>query len=191
MPPVSHPLSLHDALPISQVRDRERRARHLLRAQLAVPCALREIARLDRDLAQALRMAVAQHRRDEPLVEGHRDADVRPMEHARSEEHTSELQSLTNLVCRPSPTPFPYTTLFRSPRFEIENVAPDISCARSLRFRARSARSRDSIAIWLRLFAWQSRSTGVMSPSSRATAMPTCARWNTRDRKSTRLNSSH
>src|SRR5688572_13847156 len=34
----------------------------------------------------------------------------------RSEEHTSELQSQSNLVCRP-PTPplFPYTTLFRSP----------------------------------------------------------------------------
>src|SRR5438046_2939728 len=38
----------------------------------------------------------------------------------RSEEHTSELQSLTNLVCRlllqlPPPLPlFPYTTLFRS-----------------------------------------------------------------------------
>src|SRR5262249_34922386 len=40
----------------------------------------------------------------------------------RSEEHTSELQSLTNLVCRlllprpPTPTLFPYTTLFRSSR---------------------------------------------------------------------------
>src|SRR5438046_2042824 len=34
----------------------------------------------------------------------------------RSEEHTSELQSLTNLVCRPRSTPLPYTTLFRSPR---------------------------------------------------------------------------
>src|SRR5437016_1824470 len=36
----------------------------------------------------------------------------------RSEEHTSELRSLTNLVCRllrPSSSPlFPYTTLFRS-----------------------------------------------------------------------------
>src|SRR5437016_4931534 len=33
----------------------------------------------------------------------------------RSEEHTSELQSLTNLVCRlPCTTLFPYTTLFRS-----------------------------------------------------------------------------
>src|ERR1039458_6792412 len=35
----------------------------------------------------------------------------------RSEEHTSELQSLRHLVCRllpPGPTLFPYTTLFRS-----------------------------------------------------------------------------
>src|SRR5690606_34294869 len=39
---------------------------------------------------------------------------------ARSEEHTSELQSRENLVCRllrpPSSTLFPYTTLFRSER---------------------------------------------------------------------------
>src|SRR5688500_1858968 len=38
---------------------------------------------------------------------------------ARSEEHTSELQSPCNLVCRllrpPRPPLFPYTTLFRSP----------------------------------------------------------------------------
>src|SRR5690348_10438186 len=34
---------------------------------------------------------------------------------ARSEEHTSELQSPVHLVCRPPPpTSFPYTTLFRS-----------------------------------------------------------------------------
>src|ERR1035441_3442541 len=34
---------------------------------------------------------------------------------ARSEEHTSELQSLRHLVCRPPrSTLFPYTTLFRS-----------------------------------------------------------------------------
>src|SRR5690606_3870177 len=35
---------------------------------------------------------------------------------ARSEEHTSELQSRENLVCRrpPSSSAFPYTTLFRS-----------------------------------------------------------------------------
>src|SRR5437899_1619194 len=40
----------------------------------------------------------------------------------RSEEHTSELQSLRHLVCRlllihpPNPPPLPYTTLFRSIR---------------------------------------------------------------------------
>jgi hypothetical protein len=62
------------------------------------------------------------------------------------------------------------------PRFEMENVAPDSSGARSFRFRARSARSRDSTAICARGFAWQSRKTGVMSPSSSATAMPMCAR---------------
>src|SRR5689334_5324291 len=34
---------------------------------------------------------------------------------ARSEEHTSELQSQFHLVCRPPSSPlFPYTTLFRS-----------------------------------------------------------------------------
>src|SRR5690606_2911416 len=32
----------------------------------------------------------------------------------RSEEHTSELQSRENLVCRPRTTVVPYTTLFRS-----------------------------------------------------------------------------
>ena len=62
------------------------------------------------------------------------------------------------------------------PRFEIEKVAPDSSWTRSLRFRARSARSRDSTAIRASGFAWQSRSTGVMRPSSSATAMPMCAR---------------
>src|SRR5262245_45866397 len=43
--------------------------------------------------------------------------DVRVLE-ARSEEHTSELQSLRHLVCRLLPPPrstlFPYPTLFRS-----------------------------------------------------------------------------
>src|SRR5262245_45363228 len=35
----------------------------------------------------------------------------------RSEEHTSELQSLRHIVCRPTRSPlFPYTTLFRSSR---------------------------------------------------------------------------
>src|ERR1039458_9325187 len=46
---------------------------------------------------------------------------------SRSEEHTSELQSLRHLVCRlllerrPPISPlFPYTTLFRSPRESVQ-----------------------------------------------------------------------
>jgi hypothetical protein len=66
------------------------------------------------------------------------------------------------------------------PRFEIEKVAPDSSCVRSFRCRARSARSRLSTATWASDFAWASRRTGVMSPSSSATAMPMWTRWKTR-----------
>src|SRR5207302_1254534 len=42
----------------------------------------------------------------------------------RSEEHTSELQSRENLVCRRSPrsTLFPYTTLFRSPEYRAQGI---------------------------------------------------------------------
>src|SRR5438132_1378363 len=47
---------------------------------------------------------------------------------SRSEEHTSELQSHSDLVCRPRFTLFPYTTLFRS--FLAVSPAP-ISLART------------------------------------------------------------
>src|SRR5262249_61817597 len=84
-PPALYPLSLHDALPISVVRGG----------------------------GSARRRALAAARRDGRCAVGRlRDAAVRPL-HAlgrarvpavdagrRSEEHTSELQSLTNLVCR-------------------------------------------------------------------------------------------
>src|ERR1039458_7060154 len=44
------------------------------------------------------------------------DIIIRELVEMRSEEHTSELQSLRHLVCRPPrSTLFPYTTLFRSP----------------------------------------------------------------------------
>src|SRR5262249_37436678 len=58
------------------------------------------------------------------------------------------------------------------PRFETENVAPESSGWRSLRARVRSIRSRASVAIWKSDFRSQSRSTGVMRPSSTATAIP-------------------
>src|SRR5207248_1819847 len=52
---------------------------------------------------------------------GNQSATRKPGPLIRSEEHTSELQSPYDLVCRlllpraPRPTLFPYTTLFRSP----------------------------------------------------------------------------
>ena len=63
------------------------------------------------------------------------------------------------------------------PRFEIENVAPESSWALSFRARARSARSRDSTAICASGLDSQLRSTGVIRPSSSATAIPMWARW--------------
>src|SRR5690242_1585446 len=64
----------------------------------------------------------------------------------RSEEHTSELQSHVNLVCRlllrrpPRPTLFPYTTLFRSTRPIVMRCRP----ARARRASTRTTRPRRS-----------------------------------------------
>src|SRR5437867_1030686 len=113
----TYTLSLHDALPISRpvpehtVGDvleplgviRQRRHTHLA-AQPVGP----------RDLADDHERAVAPDVR-----RGHRPI-LTSIRAARSEEHTSELQSPYDLVCRlllpppPTPTLFPYTTLFRS-----------------------------------------------------------------------------
>src|ERR1035438_4793019 len=63
----------------------------------------------------------------------------------RSEEHTSELQSLRHLVCRPISTLFPYTTLFRSPVQEIASAAqrPRKKTASFLTARAPPSRRAD------------------------------------------------
>src|SRR5262245_10017608 len=112
----SHTSSLHDALPILFGDDLQ-----FLDAFLFVT----------RDSSQAHQPA---HRRSHAADEVLADAagDVRIVVSRirgeglvgpfcglfRSEEHTSELQSLRHLVCRlllaPRPTPLPYTTLFRS-----------------------------------------------------------------------------
>src|SRR5690606_41828632 len=78
-PTAIYTLSLHDALPISSHAARS--CPHPVQdlQQPRVPALV-----ADGD-AQALRQAVAAHR---------------PHHHARSEEHTSELQSRENLVCR-------------------------------------------------------------------------------------------
>src|SRR5690606_41822809 len=87
-PPQTYPLSLHDALPIS-VLDRERQAGH-------APVAVVAGADLGLVHAQELRLGepgdVDLNAGARRLVQGGRER--------RSEEHTSELQSRENLVCR-------------------------------------------------------------------------------------------
>src|SRR5690606_41367577 len=81
--PAIYPLSLHDALPI-----------------WAVPVTLHHLRALDAELADlAGRQDVAILVLDAGIGGGHRQAD-RTVVRGRSEEHTSELQSRENLVCR-------------------------------------------------------------------------------------------
>ena len=61
------------------------------------------------------------------------------------------------------------------PRFEIENVPPMYSCGFSFFSRARAARSFISAAICASPLVCASRTTGVISPPSIATATDTCA----------------
>src|SRR5699024_12787349 len=74
-PPAPHPLSLHDALPI---------------------CAARPVARRE----PSARAARPLRRDGFPLRARSRTASVVPGRFFRSEEHTSELQSRFDLVCR-------------------------------------------------------------------------------------------
>src|SRR3954452_25622921 len=62
----------------AEVRDGERRARQLGRADLAVADLLGQRARLRRDLAEALAVGVEDRRDDERALAGDRDADVDP-----------------------------------------------------------------------------------------------------------------
>src|SRR3990167_7248398 len=78
-------------------------------------------------------------------IRGVQDESQRAM---RSEEHTSELQSQSNLVCRPfflmirrppRSTLFPYTTLFRSRSRSAPPRAPSRSPSRSAACRTRAS----------------------------------------------------
>ncbi len=64
------------------------------------------------------------------------------------------------------------------PRFEMLKVAPVYSSGWSFFSRARPASSRTSAPIWAAPLRSASRTTGVMRPSSTATATPTWTRWN-------------
>src|SRR2546426_5904846 len=92
-------LSLHDALPISRDhRPRQRRDREglpLQRGRLGVDGALQ------RDRAAARRRPVERPGTGRSPLLDRVDAEApRSLRPARSEEHTSELQSPCNLVCR-------------------------------------------------------------------------------------------
>ena len=64
------------------------------------------------------------------------------------------------------------SSMSNMPRLETLNVAPVYSSGASRRARARSARAFDSAVISSRPFRSAFRMTGVMSPSSIATAIP-------------------
>src|SRR5437870_5471269 len=112
----TYPLSLHDALPIYP-RAFDPARRPVRQGQLR-----RDSSRSSR--VRALRPREGRLHRGSPaqarpvrMRQGRHDVSGRDRG-ARSEEHTSELQSRGHLVCRlprpPRPTLFPYTTLFRS-----------------------------------------------------------------------------
>src|SRR5437870_601649 len=116
--PATYPLSLHDALPISG----QAGSRGVSRSHRLLDHAERD--GVGRFLTITGGKATTFRLMAEETVDAVCTALGRPVPcrtHLRSEEHTSELQSRGHLVCRlllprpPRPTPFPYTTLFRSP----------------------------------------------------------------------------
>src|SRR5688572_14496321 len=114
-PPI-YTLSLHDALPISSSGPPR-----LPRAPDGLLHLQQRCHRRAPRAAQARSRASSDHRLRRAPRQRHRGyLRGRPAgaDGLRSEEHTSELQSQSNLVCRllrpPRSTLFPYTTLFRS-----------------------------------------------------------------------------
>src|SRR5689334_284631 len=184
-------LSLHDALPIWSVcwpatatrlgcGPRPRRWPRRPCRRCARPPPYRG-ERTESGRTAAVAAAVRQRRR------------ARASRPARSEEHTSELQSQFHLVCRllrpPSSTLFPYTTLFRSgqcvgqPRPRGWAAGPDPDVGRAALVAAARARHRTEGNGPSRAGRprWQRRFVNVGELERRGR----------RDRKSTRLNSSH
>src|SRR5690242_14409064 len=191
MPSYIFPLSLHDALPICLLRVARVDAANLrVRVRRAEEVCVRLVRQRD-----VVRVLPAAHQEARIFLAPDRLADESRFDCAhgglRSEEHTSELQSHVNLVCRPTSSLFPYTTLFRSAFFALlvsmlrifacacgerrkyayvwfGNATSSVYCPLPIRKRASS----------LRLTDWP------MNPDSIAPMVDS-------DRKSTRLNSSH
>src|SRR5690606_37455061 len=112
-----HPLSLHDALPISCLNGPSGSSPSLFQNSSLRSVHMPEYKAPLRDI-RFVRDEVLGYEEHYQSVPGCEDAT--PDMVNRSEEHTSELQSRENLVCRLLlrllllSTLFPYTTLFRS-----------------------------------------------------------------------------
>src|SRR5947207_870160 len=190
-PALSSTLSLHDALPIYP-----RLPRRLHQGHGPADEDLRRHHRSRADAAD--RRVCRQHR-------SHRYPDLQlppqrvhlpgPVQHRdlRSEEHTSELQSHSDLVCRLLPPPylplFPYTTLFRSTRAYRAGYTK--ATAQQMKTYA------DTIVHELTLptgeYAGNIDRTGTQTYNYLPSGFIFLVPFNTEilDRKSTRLNSSH
>src|SRR5437899_1511657 len=184
-------LSLHDALPISGTHARSSggdihagsHARHKRRLTLSRP-ATDEAFQLPQ---RHPRPARAARQRAGPCTIASGSGK------GRSEEHTSELQSLRHLVCRLPPPPssalFPYTTLFRS-RGRTLGVQEET-------FMREAMHGTNAVSHFLgrrltRLFSFLSATLGLLALLGSAQALARSqAVLEKVDRKSTRLNSSH
>src|SRR5262245_56914191 len=117
--PVPMPLSLHDALPIWSRTWSAARSIRRIAARRPPPSATDSSAR--RTCPRPRRCSPSPRRTTSPAPPTS-PPSASACGRSRSEEHTSELQSLRHLVCRLllrpllCPCPFPYTTLFRSGR---------------------------------------------------------------------------
>src|SRR5688500_5245536 len=186
-----HPLSLHDALPISP----DGPGRHVPMPSTHPAGVQGDLQRVElgrlggRPLQRGGAVELEPHACRPALVDPPSVRDA-----LRSEEHTSELQSPCNLVCRlllPAPcsaTLFPYTTLFRSHR-----TVPAVmsQCQVPIRPASRAICNVSSSVGW----AAGPSSVEERSSSNHTRVGPPSSiphRSATRsDRKSTRLNSSH
>src|SRR5207302_9374028 len=94
-PTQTNPLSLHDALPILEGTARAEMERVLdFSCQVGLPVTLKEVGLAD--LPEGMLRQVAERATAQGETIHNEPFEVRP----RSEEHTSELQSRENLVCR-------------------------------------------------------------------------------------------
>src|SRR5438045_3510739 len=184
-------LSLHDALPIYGHPNLV--SRISVQSEFPVPWQSRgllfhsriwddTLGSVDHDIAKPEANQRVYHPR-------HTDLEQR---HFRSEEHTSELQSLRHLVCRlpPGSLLFPYTTLFRS----MDTLISYHGFQSSLNFLFRGNLEVFYFTREYGMTRWEVWTTISQNPkpTSECTTPATQTLNNvTLDRKSTRLNSSH